>query len=86
MRERVDRAAARFHLTPLLDRSLHGLSEGQKQKTALASIISREARARLPATGGGGPVRIDGLRFAYRGGPELFDGASFSLPRGSPGC
>ncbi|MFW6372578.1 MAG: ABC transporter ATP-binding protein [Thermodesulfobacteriota bacterium] len=172
VRERVDRAAARFNLTPLLDRSLHGLSEGQKQKTALASIISQEPlalvldeptanldpestlelaahiralkrsgmavvivdhrlywlesvvdravvmdrgrilakgdfsiladeglraaaglrrtrvtdpRARLPATGGEGPVRVDGLRFAYRGGPEIFDGASFSLPRGVTG-
>lgn len=173
-RERVDRAAARFNLTPLLDRSLHGLSEGQKQKTALASIISQEPRAlvldeptanldpestlelarhikalkrsgmavvivdhrlywlesvvdrvvimdrgRIIATGdfsllsddgvreaaglrrarvtdarsrlapvagnGDGPVRVDDLRFAYRNGPEIFDGASFSLPQGVTG-
>ncbi len=26
-------------------------------------------------------IRVEDLRFAYRGGPELFGGASFSLPR-----
>jgi energy-coupling factor transport system ATP-binding protein len=170
IRSRVDRAAEQFGLVPLLSRSLHGLSEGQKQKTALASVMSLEPhalvldeptanldpestadlaekikdlkrkgmafvivdhrlywlenvvdrvvvmdRGRIVATGDfnllsdgelrrtcglrrtrvadgrlhlkgvdekNGRVRVDDLRFAYRGGRELFNGASFALPVG----
>ncbi|MFH2066833.1 MAG: ATP-binding cassette domain-containing protein [Pseudomonadota bacterium] len=40
VQEAVQRAASDFGLKPLLKRPLHGLSEGQKQKVALASIMS----------------------------------------------
>ena len=44
-RERVRRAASSFGLSPVLHHSIHELSEGQKQKVGLASILSQEPRA-----------------------------------------
>lgn len=43
-RERVRRAADAFGLSPVLHHSIHELSEGQKQKVGLASILSQEPR------------------------------------------
>ena len=43
-RERVRRAAESFGLTPVLHHSIHELSEGQKQKVGLASILSQGPR------------------------------------------
>jgi len=44
-REKVNRAAARFGISHILGQSIHELSEGQKQKVGLASILSQEPRA-----------------------------------------
>ena len=44
-REKVRRAADSFGLSPVLHHSIHELSEGQKQKVGLASILSQEPRA-----------------------------------------
>ena len=44
-RDRVYRAAESFGLTGVLNHSVHELSEGQKQKVGLASILSQEPRA-----------------------------------------
>lgn len=44
-REKVRRAAESFDLTGVLHHSIHELSEGQKQKVGLASILSHEPRA-----------------------------------------
>lgn len=44
-REKVRHAAAAFGLSSALDKSIHELSEGQKQKVGLASILSQEPRA-----------------------------------------
>lgn len=41
----VDEAARRFGIVHLLDQPIHDLSEGQKQKVALASILSLGPRA-----------------------------------------
>lgn len=41
----VDEAARRFGIAHLLDQPIHDLSEGQKQKVALASILSLGPRA-----------------------------------------
>ena len=43
-RERVRRAAESFGLSSVLHNSIHELSEGQKQKVGLASILSQEPR------------------------------------------
>lgn len=45
VRQKVDRAAERFTLGPLLHQSILSLSEGEKQKVALAGIISLDPRA-----------------------------------------
>ncbi len=44
-REKVSRAAEAFDLTEVLHHSIHELSEGQKQKVGLASILSHGIRA-----------------------------------------
>ena len=44
-RETVRRAAESFGLLPVLRHSIHELSEGQKQKVGLASILSQKPRA-----------------------------------------
>lgn len=44
-REKVRRAAESFGLSCVLHHSIHELSEGQKQKVGLASILSQEPRA-----------------------------------------
>lgn len=44
-RQKVRQAAVSFGLTDLLHHSIHELSEGQKQKVGLASILSHEPRA-----------------------------------------
>ena len=44
-REKICRAAESFDLTGVLHHSIHELSEGQKQKVGLASILSHEIRA-----------------------------------------
>ena len=44
-REKVRRAAESFDLTGVLHHSIHELSEGQKQKVGLASILSQGPRA-----------------------------------------
>jgi energy-coupling factor transport system ATP-binding protein len=173
---RIDTVTERFNLASLLNRSLHDLSEGEKQKVALAAIISTAPRAlaldepsanldpeaavhlaghlkalkadglaivivdhrlywledvvdRVVVMAEGGiaamgdyalaadpvlrasaglrlhrvpdprpglpssadisfqadtdaPIQVEGLRFAYRGGEDLYQGASFALPRG----
>ena len=45
IREKVIAATSQFELTSLLSQSIHTLSEGQKQKVALAGIISMAPRA-----------------------------------------
>jgi energy-coupling factor transport system ATP-binding protein len=45
VRRKVDRAAEQFALGPLLHQSILCLSEGEKQKVALAGIISLDPRA-----------------------------------------
>jgi energy-coupling factor transport system ATP-binding protein len=45
IREKVDRAAAQFALTSILGQSVLALSEGQKQKVALAAVMSMNPRA-----------------------------------------
>ena len=44
-REKVRHAAATFGLSDALGKSVHELSEGQKQKVGLASLISQQPRA-----------------------------------------
>ena len=45
MRARLERVTRDFGLGPILESSMHELSEGQKQKVGLASILSRQPRA-----------------------------------------
>ena len=42
---KIDEAARAFRLGPILSSSIHELSEGQKQKVGLASILSQGPRA-----------------------------------------
>ncbi len=44
VREKVDLAAERFGLGPVMRQSIHNLSEGQKQKVALAGAMSLDPR------------------------------------------
>lgn len=45
--EAVEESAARLGITPLLERSVFELSEGQKQKVALAALLAARPRALL---------------------------------------
>lgn len=45
IREKIGRAAEQFGITHLFDSSILELSEGQKQKVGLASLLSQEPKA-----------------------------------------